>query len=143
MTRIESQWRAWVAIAAALWAFPGCTTPGPVLYPNAHLDAVGEAQSKRDIAYCETLAREYVENPSGVKRSAEYGVGGAAGGAALGAIGGAIGGNAGEGAAIGAAVGAAGGILASLYANHKPNPTYEQFVDHCLEKHGYSVVGWQ
>lgn len=143
MTQHASQLRAWMGICAIFWTLQGCTTPGPVLYPNAHLDAAGEAQSKRDIAYCETLAREYVENPSEVKRSAEYGVGGAAGGAALGAIGGAIGGDAGEGAAIGAAVGAAGGILASLYANHQPNPTYEQFVDHCLAKHGYEVVGWQ
>ena len=121
----------------------GCTTPAPVLYPNAHLERVGEAQSKRDIAYCETLANEYVHNPSQVKEAAKYGVGGAAGGAALGAIGGAIGGDAGEGAAIGAAVGAAGGILAGLYQSNKPNPTYEEFVDHCLARHGYEVVGWQ
>jgi len=121
----------------------GCATPAPVLYPNAHLEKAGGAQSKRDIAYCETLAREYVQNRSQVKAAAEYGVGGAAGGAALGAIGGAIGGDAGEGAAIGAAVGAAGGILAGLYKSNQPNPTYENFVDHCLTKYGYEVVGWQ
>ena len=131
-----------VAIAN-VWAVLGCTTPAPVLYPNAHLEKAGEAQSKRDIAYCETLAREYVQNHSEVKAAAEYGVGGAAGGAALGAIGGAIGGDAGEGAAIGAAVGAAGGILAGLYKSNQPNPTYEDFVNHCLAKHGYEVVGWQ
>lgn len=127
------------SIAMAL----GCATPGPVLYPNSHLEEVGEAQSKRDIAYCETLATEYVHNPSQVKEAAKYGAGGAAGGAALGAIGGAIGGSAGEGAAIGAAVGAAAGILAGLYKSNKPNPTYEDFVDHCLTNHGYEVVGWQ
>jgi len=34
----------------------------PHLYPNAHYTAVGEAQAKRDIAFCEVLARQYVQN---------------------------------------------------------------------------------
>ena len=121
----------------------GCAKPQPVLYPNAHLQEVGVAQSKSDIAYCETLAAEYVKNPSRVKEAAKYGAGGAAGGALLGAIGGAIGDGAGEGAAIGAAVGAAGGVLAALVKSEQPNPTNEAFVNQCLQQHGYQVVGWQ
>ena len=58
----------------------GCSSPEPVLYPNAHLQEVGVAQSKQDIAYCETLAAEYVKNPSKVKEAAARGAGGAAGG---------------------------------------------------------------
>ena len=132
-----------LAIGASVTAALACATPAPVLYPNPHLEKVGEAQSKRDIAYCEPLANEYVQNPDQVKETAKYGLGGAAGGAPLGAIGGAIGGDAGQGAAIGAAVGAAAGILAGLAKSNKPNPTYEDFVDHCLANHGYDVVGWQ
>jgi hypothetical protein len=120
-----------------------CASPQPQLYPNERLEAVGIDQSKRDIAYCQALANEYVANPDHVKKAAVRTAGGAAGGAALGAIGGAIAGDAGEGAAIGAAVGAAGGILASLVAAGKPNPTYQNFVDHCLERQGYEVVGWE
>jgi len=121
----------------------GCAKPQPVLYPNAHLQEVGEAKSKQDIAYCETLAAEYVKNPSKVEEAAKRGAGGAAGGAVLGAIGGAIGDGAGEGAAIGAAVGAAGGVLSSLAKSGRPNPTQVAFVDHCLQERGYRVVGWQ
>lgn len=121
----------------------GCATPQPVLYPNAHLQQVGEAQSKQDIAYCETLAAEYVKNPSKVGEAAKYGAGGAATGAVLGAIGGAIGDGAGEGAAIGAAVGAAGGVLTALVKSNQPNSTHVAFVNRCLHDRGYQVVGWQ
>lgn len=118
------------------------TSPQPVLYPNEHLQRVGEAQAKRDIAYCELLAQEYVQNQNQVKRAAEDTLAGGAGGAALGALGGAIAGSAGTGAAIGAAVGAAGGLLAGLIKNNEPNPTYERFVEHCLKRHGYQPMGW-
>ena len=131
------------AVLVSVAAILGCATPAPVLYPNAHLENVGEAQSKRDIAYCETLANEYVQNPSQVKKTAASGLGGAAGGAALGAIGGAIAGDAGQGAAIGAAVGAAAGILSSMSQSDTADPTFEAFVDHCLNQHGYKVIGWQ
>lgn len=116
--------------------------PQPQLYPNAHYNRVGEAKAKRDIAYCEALAKEYVHNTDDVKKAAGGAVGSAAGGAALGAVGGAIAGDAGEGAAIGAAVGAAGSVLASLAKSGEPNPSYERFVDHCLRKEGYEPIGW-
>ena len=131
-----------ISLASSMGLAACATSPQPVLYPNEHLQRVGEAQAKRDIAYCEVLAQEYVHNQNQVKRAAEDTLAGSAGGAALGAIGGTIAGSAGAGAAIGAAVGAAGGILGSLIKNNEPNPTYERFVEHCLERHGYDPTGW-
>lgn len=132
------------AAGLAVSLVAGCaTTPAePQLYPNEHYTVVGEAQAKRDIAYCEVLAKEYVENPDQVRSAANNTVMGAGGGALLGAAGGAISGDTGKGAAIGAAVGAAAGILSSLAQAGEPNPTYERFVDHCLSRHGYDPIGW-
>ena len=76
--------------------------PQPELYPNEHLRKVGEVQAKQDMAYCQALSQQYLQQRNAGAEAAGNTVGGAAGGAALGAIGGAIGGNAGKGAAIGA-----------------------------------------
>jgi len=135
--------RSFVAMSAVLSLVLGCAASQPVLYPNAHLQEVGDAKSKQDIAYCETLAAEYVKNPSKVAEVAKHGAGGAATGAVLGAIGGAIGDGAGEGAAIGAAVGVTSGVLTALVKSNQPNATHVSFVNKCLRDRGYEVVGWQ
>jgi outer membrane lipoprotein SlyB len=129
-------------LAVSLVADCAITPAEPQLYPNAHYTAVGEAQTKRDITYCEVLAREYVQNPDQVRNAARNtAIGGGAGGV-LGAVGGAVGGDTGKGAVIGAAMGAAAGILGSLVQAGEPNPTYERFVDHCLSQYGYDPIGW-
>ena len=132
------------AAGMAVCLVTGCaiTPVEPQLYPNAHYTAVGEAQAKRDIAYCEVLAREYVRNPDQVRNAARNTAIGGGSGALLGAVGGAIGGDTGKGAVIGAAVGAAAGILGSLVQAGEPNPTYKGFVDECLSQYGYDPIGW-
>lgn len=47
-----------ILLAISILSLLGCAT-GPVLYPNAHLQKVGEAQAQSDIAECEALANEY------------------------------------------------------------------------------------
>jgi hypothetical protein len=100
-------------LAVSLVAGCAITPAEPQLYPNAHYTAVGEAQTKRDITYCEVLAREYVQNPDQVRNAARN-----------------------------TAMGAAAGILGSLVQAGEPNPTYERFVDHCLSQYGYDPIGW-
>ena len=147
MTRlglIRSKHKGRAAVATVALALGlGCAAPQPVLYPNPHLEQVGVAQSKRDIAACESLAAEYVKNPGAVEQAAKRGAAGAATGAVLGAIGGAIGDGAGRGAAIGSAVGGVGGVLSALAKSDQPSPTEVNFVNHCLQERGYRVVGWQ
>ena len=134
-----------VALATAL-VLPttGCAArdPQPELYPNEHLRRVGEVQAKQDIAYCQALSTQYLQQRNAAADTAGNTVGGAAGGAALGAIGGAIGGNAGKGAAIGAGVGAGLGLLKGLAEGSEPPKNYESFVRKCMTDKGYEVIGF-
>jgi len=128
---------------ALMTALGACaSTERPVLYPNAHLQAVGSVAAQRDIDQCLQLAEGSGLSPSNnqvIKRGAE----GAAVGAAAGSVGTLVaGGNAGIGAAAGAAAGATAGSLHGAFSNNA-NPTYRNFVQRCLQGRGYDVVGWQ
>lgn len=121
----------------------GCAgTQQPVLYPNVHLQQVGQQQAEQDIAVCREMANAYVQSSAGRDVARKTAVGGA-GGAAVGAVGGAVGGDAGRGAAIGAATGATAGLLSGLFKETAPSPVHKNFVDRCLRERGYEVIGWQ
>jgi hypothetical protein len=129
---------------AAVWALAGCSGPSPVLYPNAHFQAVGRAAADRDIEDCRRVAEQAgASSGSGQGEAAATGTvaGGAVGGAA-GAAGGAIVGSAGTGAAIGAASGAAAGLVRSLFRSKGPSQAYRNVVDRCLRERGYQPAGW-
>ena len=120
----------------------GCSGPKPVLYPNAHLKEVGEAQAEKDIAECEQQAGEHVSSSgTGTRVAASTGIG-AGIGAAAGAVGGAIVGDPGVGAAIGAASGATSGLLGGALRETGPSRTYANYVDRCLMERGYEPMGW-
>ena len=144
MTEQAYRFSALTALAAVLMLPTGCAArnPLPELYPNAHLQKVGEAQSRQDIAYCQALSQQYVQQNNAGKDVAVNTLGGGAGGAAVGAIGGAIGGNAGKGAAIGAGVGAGLGLLRGAMKASEPPKNYEAFVRQCLTDKGYQVIGF-
>lgn len=115
-----------------------------MLYPNSHLQAVGQATAERDIADCRRLADQAgADRGRGQGEAAAGGAvaGGAVGGAA-GAAGGAIAGAPGTGAAIGAASGAAAGLIRSLFRSDGPSQAYRNVVDRCLRERGYEPVGW-
>jgi uncharacterized membrane protein len=118
-------------------------TPNPVLYPNAHLQTVGQATAQRDIAQCRQLA-----STSGVaeQRDGQVGTNAATGAAVGGASAGAWGlvrGNAAENALAGAAAGAAAGTVRGAIKNSETSPVYKNFVQKCLRDRGYEVIGWQ
>ena len=120
-----------------------CSSQRPAIYPNAHLQEVGEEQAEKDMVACEKLADNNVsESHEGGKVAGQTAVGGAFG-AASGAVVGAITGNVGIGAAIGAAVGATQGLLRGLWgaASSEPNPTYKNYVNQCLKEAGYEPTG--
>jgi hypothetical protein len=147
MRAIHQRQRAAARVAVILGAalvFAGCASPEPVLYPNAHLRTVGDAQAERDVAECQELAEAAgASGAEGRGEAAAQGTvtGGAVGGAS-GAAGGAVIGSAGRGAAVGAASGATAGLLRSLFRSSGPSAAYRSFVDRCLAERGYEPVGW-
>jgi len=104
----------------------------PVLYPNTHLQQVGQQQAEQDIAVCREMAEAHVQSSAGREIARDTAIGGV-GGAAVGAVGG----------AVGAATGATAGLLSGLFKKTAPSPAYKDFVDRCLRERGYEVVGWQ
>ena len=123
----------------------GCMAPKPILYPNAHLQQVGEETADHDIDECSDLAKDAGATPSQGKAGQVAGntAGGGALGSAGGAVGGAIRGHPGQGAMIGAASGATIGFLRGLFRKSPPSAAYKQFVQRCLKERGYDPLGWE
>jgi len=115
----------------------GCASPKPVLYPNAHLESVGQVQADQDIAECQEIAEQYTSSSNTGKNIAKNTAIGAGAGAAGGAVAGAI-----SGSAAGAAAGATIGLIRSLIRGNEPNYTFQNFVDSCLRDRGYESSGW-
>jgi hypothetical protein len=133
-----------VSLLIGVLAVAGCASAAPVLYPNAHLNAVGQAQADADIAECRRLAEAAGASAGSGQgeQAAKSGVVGGAIGGATGAVGGAILGRPGTGAAFGAATGATAGVMRSLFRRDQPSQAYRGFVDRCLQERGYEPVGW-
>ena len=132
------------SLLGTIVAVTGCSAPNPVLYPNARLKEVGQAEANRDIVAYGELAEAGGANPAAGnagRAARDTAIGGAAGGA-TGAVGGAILGNAGRGAAFGAATGATAGLVRSIFSRPQPSGAYKNFVDRCLRERGYEPVGW-
>lgn len=126
-------------------ALCACAGPKPILYPNDHLQVVGEEAAKQDIAECMEMAEAAGATPEEGKGGQVAGstVAGGAVGAASGAVGGAVVGAAGRGSAIGAASGATAGLLRGIFSRRQPSRAYTAFVDRCLQDRGYEPVGWE
>ena len=123
----------------------GCAAPKPILYPNAHLQQVGEEVADRDIDDCRVMAYDAGATASQGKSGQVAGstaTGGAIG-SASGAVGGAVVGHPGRGAMVGAAAGATGGFLRGFFRRSPPSNAYKQFVQRCLKERGYDPVGWE
>lgn len=115
----------------------------PVFYPNAHIQAVGQAQAQRDVDQCMNLADSYsvsrTKDGEVGRRTTE---GAIIGGAAAGAWG-LVSGNAAQRAAAGAAAGAATGATRGAFKSTELSPTFQRFVQRCLSERGYDVIGWE
>jgi len=119
-----------------------CGAKQPVLYPNDHLNQVGQAQAEADINDCMALAEQYVKSGKGKQVARDTAV--AAGtGAAVGGVVGGIEGNAGTRAAQGAAGGATAALVTNLFKAKEPSPMLVNYVNTCLSERGYRVLGWE
>ena len=128
-----------------LFVLNSCSSHKPILYPNAHLQSVGEETSKQDIARCRDVAEEAGASSSSGKAAtvAKHTAVGGGAGAASGAVGGAITGSPGIGTAVGAASGATFGFLGGLFSPSQPDSAYVSIVNRCLAEQGYEVAGWK
>ncbi len=120
-----------------------CSQKRPVLYPNYHLQEVGDETAQAEIDECMQLAKEYGASSDSSGKVAKKTAGGGAVGAAGGAASGAVFGSVGRGAAAGAAGGAAVGCLQGLFSSREPDPVHRRFVETCLRERGYEPIGWK
>lgn len=114
----------------------------PDLYPNTKLQKTSHGEVQADVNGCLAMADEYIKEPNKYLSMAKQGLIGGAVGAGTGAVAGTITGNAGRGTGAGAAVGGMLGVLKGLSEMNERSPSYERFVEHCLQKKGYEIIGW-
>jgi hypothetical protein len=136
-----------VLVALTLISAIGCasmTTPQtPDLFPNDKLNKTARGQVNADVNHCLALADEYIKQPNKYGEMAKEGLVGGAVGAGTGALAGVItGNNAGRATGAGAAVGGILGVLHAASSMNDRSPSYQRFVEHCLQKQGYEVIGW-
>ena len=138
-------WQKTVKVLAfsCLLLLAACSQKRPVLYPNYHLQEVGDETAQTEIDECISLAKEYGTSSSSSGKVAKRTAGGGAVGAAGGAASGAVFGSVGRGAAAGAAGGAAVGCLQGLFRSPEPDPVFRRFVEKCLLEKGYEPIGWK
>lgn len=120
-----------------------CADKRPVLYPNAHLNQVGNEAAQADIDECMRLAKQGGAQENQAGEVAKSTATGAAVGAAVGAATGAVLGSLGQGLGAGAAGGAAGGLVHGAIRSGEPDPVFRSFVDRCLREKGYESIGWK
>ena len=122
----------------------GCSLQpkSPDLFPNEKLNRTSSDRVRADTDYCMSLADEYVKEPNKYGTAAERGLIGGVVGAGTGAVGGAIFGNAGRATGAGAAIGAILGIVSGLSEINERSPSYQRFVEYCMQKKGYEITGW-
>lgn len=140
--------------AIAVLGLAGCASNGagsasarPVLYPNATLNRVGEAQGRMEVNACLSRAQASglspTQNTNEVGRRAGEGAATAGVASVVGAL---ITGRGSEGVlragAAGAAIGGSAGAVSGAFHNDRPNGVYRNFVQRCLSEKGFDVIGW-
>lgn len=136
-----------LGVALLILLLSGCATMSrgaktPDFYPNeTYTRNPHEAQMASQ--QCMSLASQYIQEANRWQDAAKKGAVGAAVGAGTGAVGGTImKAKVGRSTAAGAAVGGIIGVLSSLNDTNEHSPSYERFVERCLQNKGYEVLGW-
>ena len=142
-----------VLCIALFTVLAGCAATGPnspsakpVLYPNATLTRVGEAQAKTEVDGCTARAAQAGLTPD--QQSNQIGKRAGEGAATAGvasAVVALITGRSSDilrAGATGAAIGGSAGAVSGAFNNDKVNPVYRQFVQRCLSEKGFDVIGW-
>lgn len=131
-----------LAISAAA-VLSGCASTRPVIYPNEHVEEVGDTQVRKDINECLQLAKRSGAKSNGADEVAKSTAGSATEGAATGAASGAVTGNAGTAAAVGAISRGMSRLFSGLRSSKQPSPAFRQITERCLIDKGYEPIGWE
>jgi len=117
----------------------------PILYPNNHLNAVGQQQAEADINACMRAAEASGANAGKSEELAQSTAKAGAVGGATGAVVGALSSssNLGRGAAIGGAGAATATLVSGAFDVQEPTQIYIRFVEICLREKGYQTLGWR
>lgn len=133
-------------LAGCATAGPGSASAKPVLYPNATLNRVGEAQGRIEADICIARALQAGltadQNNNEVGRRAGEGAATAGVASAVGALITGRGSDVLRAGAAGAAIGGSAGAVSGAFHNDKASPVYRQFVQRCLSEKGFDVIGW-
>jgi len=124
----------------------GCaSTKKPILYPNNHLNSVGQQQADADINACMRAAEASGANAGKSEELAKRTAKAGAVGGATGAVAGAISSNTstGRGAAIGGAGAATAALVSGAFDSSEPTNVYINYVEICLREKGYQTIGWR
>ena len=135
-----------ILMLTAVLALAGCaSSKRPVLYPNHHLNTVGQQQAEADIDACMRAAEASGANSGKgedvAKDTAKAGAVGASTGAVVGAI--SSNASAGRGAAIGGAGAATASLVRGAFDSSEPTQVYLRYVEMCLRDKGYQPIGWR
>lgn len=134
-----------LALFATL-AITGCaSTKKPILYPNNHLNTVGQQQANADINACMRAAEASGANSGKSEELAMKTAKSGAVGGATGAVVGAISSSAStvRGAAIGSAGAATATLVSGAFDAAEPTQVYIRYVEICLRNKGYQTIGWR
>ena len=134
-------------LPGVLLLLPGCASKRPVLYPNAHYDAMGPERVAFDVDTCIRAAEAYGAGNDRAARTAEDAAQEATTGAVVGGAVGAVRGgggpwSAGRTAAAGATAGGTRAIMGGIFGKRDPAPVHRAFVEQCLRDLGYQTIGW-
>ena len=134
-----------LALFATL-AITGCaSTKKPVLYPNNHLNRVGQQQADADINACMRAAEASGANSGKSEELAKKTAKAGAVGGATGAVAGSLSSSSdlGRGAAIGGAGAATATLVSGAFDASEPTHVYINYVEICLRNKGYQTIGWR
>jgi hypothetical protein len=122
----------------------GCKAQKPVLYPNDYFESVGADVAQTDINECIAKAEAAGVGPERGDAGKNVATSAAVAGAA-GAVFGAIMGydDVARRAAASAGAGAAGAAIYEGTKSGAPDSMHKQFVNKCLAKKGYEILGWK
>lgn len=129
----------------SLLFYAGCsqTARDPIAYPRS-MERAPPGQIRSDVDECKSMASDYDNDRNRYLEMGKGGLVGGAVGAGAGALAGTItGSNVGRATGAGAAVGGVLGVLNELRQEGDSDPSYQRFVERCLERRGYDVTGWR
>lgn len=126
-------------ITILLLIFISACSSKPVLYPNQKYESVGEEKAQSDVDACMAKADKFIKSSKGKKMLKSGGAGALLGGV-VGGVAGIFTGDVAGSAAQGAAMGGAGGAVAGGLS---PDELKQKYVNICLSKQGYKVLGWE